>query len=276
MPTQQMKLDLIPHQLNGSVIDQRSKDGYINATALCKAAGKEWAAYKRNGRAKRFLNALCADMQICMSDLIQEIRGGHPHLQGTWIHPKVAINLGMWLSPEFEVKVTNWVHEWMSDKSVVLDTTPPRSPSILPPHIRRYVLNQAAVPAGHFTVLQEITFLLTGPMEILGHELAEHFLPDGSLGKMFCAHLREVHGIPTADFVKYIHRFEDGRKVPANAYPNELLSIFRKYALEFWLPKHAPKYYRDRDPAALAFLAQLPALSSPSNTPTFKPLKYPA
>ena len=34
-PTQ---LALIGHQLDGKLISQRPKDGYINATSLCKAA----------------------------------------------------------------------------------------------------------------------------------------------------------------------------------------------------------------------------------------------
>ena len=43
------------------------------------------------------------------------IRGGNPQLQGTWVHPYVAINLGQWLSPKFSVQVSKWVFEWMNN-----------------------------------------------------------------------------------------------------------------------------------------------------------------
>ena len=37
----QYNLPLIQHKVDdGSIIQQRASDGYINATALCKAAGK--------------------------------------------------------------------------------------------------------------------------------------------------------------------------------------------------------------------------------------------
>ncbi len=261
MTQHQYALDLIPHAVNGSIIDQRAKDGYINATALCKAAGKEWAHYASNKNTKEFLDELATDLGITISVLVQSSKGGV--IQGTWVHPQVSIHLAQWLSAKFAVQVTKWVNEWMNHTSTVVDLTP-KGPSYLPPHIRRYLLNQGAVPVGHFTVLQEITFILTGPLEALGYELAEHFLPDGSLGKMFCAYLRDEHGYNTATLPKYTHKFEDGRKVSANAYPDDLLALFRKYALNVWLPGRAPKYFKDRDPAALPFLNLLPALAAPN------------
>ena len=42
---QQMTLQLIQHHHADIVIPQRATDGYINATALCQAAGKKWNHY---------------------------------------------------------------------------------------------------------------------------------------------------------------------------------------------------------------------------------------
>jgi hypothetical protein len=47
--------DLIVHEVNNSVILQRSDDGYINTTALCKAAGKQWNEYFSNKSTKEYL-----------------------------------------------------------------------------------------------------------------------------------------------------------------------------------------------------------------------------
>ena len=38
--------------------------------------------------------------------------GGNPCLQGTWVHPRVAVHLGQWLSVEFQVWVTGIVDDW--------------------------------------------------------------------------------------------------------------------------------------------------------------------
>ena len=40
MPSHQYSLSLITHQVQNSIVEQRASDGYINATAMCKAAGK--------------------------------------------------------------------------------------------------------------------------------------------------------------------------------------------------------------------------------------------
>ena len=49
-----------------------------------------------------------------VTDIIVTKRGGDPALQGTWIHPDLAVHLAMWLSPKFAVKVARWVNEEIS------------------------------------------------------------------------------------------------------------------------------------------------------------------
>ena len=256
MPQHQYSLTLIKHEVNNSVIEQRASDGYINATALCKAGNKEWAGYKRNDRTIRFLNALCADMQICMSELIQEVRGGNPLDQGTWVHPKVAINLAMWVSPEFEVQVTNWVHDWMSGKV--------QANIKLPSHMNRYIHNDSRVPAGYFSVLQESGIGLFGPLHNLGFVIPDGWVPDISIGKMFCNWLRQNRGIDTDALPTYSHDYLDRRGIVfPKAYPDEYLAEFRRWFRSTWLPVHGVKYFKQRDPDSLAFLDKLPALAAP-------------
>ena len=81
----QIALPLVQYELAQEVIHQRVKDGYVNATAMCKAAGKLWADYNRLGTTGLYLQALSADMGIPISELVQSIRGGSPSLQGTWV-----------------------------------------------------------------------------------------------------------------------------------------------------------------------------------------------
>lgn len=247
----QYELALIPHKVGKEIVSQRSKDGYINATAMCKAAGKEWSNYRKNQNTSAFLDALASALRIRRTDLIQSIIGGPPALQGTWVHPQVAINLAQWLSPEFAVKVSEWVFDWMSG----------RAPDIvrpLPFHLRRYIANQLNVPPGHFSVLTELTQCLVGPMEATGYTLPEHLWPDISEGRMFCQMLRDEHGIDTDALPTYIHVFEDGRPpVRAKAYPEELLPAFRTHFREVWFPRRAADYFKARDPRALQYLSPL-------------------
>lgn len=247
----QYELALIPHKVGGEIISQRATDGYINATAMCKAAGKMWADYRRLRSTDEYLVALSADMGIPISELVQSIKGGKPALQGTWVHPHVAVHFAQWLSPEFAVKVSQWVWDWMSGHASTVIRP-------MPFHLRRYVANYLNVPAGHFSVLTELTQLLVAPLEAHGYTLPEHLWPDISTGRMFCGYLRKSHGINTDSLPTYMHFFEDERPpVPAKAYPDELLAPFRKHFREVWFPEKANKYFAERDPRALQFLPRL-------------------
>jgi KilA-N domain len=83
-----LNLELIPHRVGGEIIEQRARDGYINATATCKAAGKNWFDYRRQKTTQPYLDALGAEAEIPASELIQSLKGrGDLSLQGTWVHP---------------------------------------------------------------------------------------------------------------------------------------------------------------------------------------------
>ena len=53
---------------NGTPIARRASDGYIKATALCKANGKQWNDYWRTDRATTYLKALSAEEVISLVD----------------------------------------------------------------------------------------------------------------------------------------------------------------------------------------------------------------
>ena len=258
MPKQQLQLNLIHHQANGSIIDQRAADGYINATALCKAAGKLWSDYRRNSNTSAFLVALEADMGIPISALVHSIKGGDPSLQGTWVHPQVAVNLGQWLSADFAVKVSKWVYEWMSEKDAF------RAPPALPYHLQRHMDNLHKIPPTHFSILQEMSMTLIGPLEVHGYSLPENMVPDISQVKMFCGFLRkqglaDPSGLPT-----YNHSFPNGRTVDAKLYPISLLPAFRTFIADTWMPQRSEDYFKQRDPLALPYLSKVLRLEAPA------------
>ena len=157
------------------MIPQRAIDGYVNATAMCRAVGKLFADYRRLGVTQAFLEELSRSMGIPIDLLVFTNASGLNEHRGTWVHPDVAINLGQWCSPKFAVAVSRWVREWMAGKSK----------ANLPYHIQRYIANLAAIPNTHFSMLNEMIFLLIGPLEVAGHTIPDHMVPDISTGKMF-------------------------------------------------------------------------------------------
>ncbi len=244
----QLPLPLIQRKHANTLITQRAKDGYINATAMCTAANRPWGRYWETRSSRDFAEALSDDIGLPISELIQSIKGGNPALQGTWVHPQVAIHLAQWLSPQFAVQVTQWVFEWISGGPKVVER--------LPYHLRRYVANMTAVPRTHFSILQELTYGLIAPMEARGYTLPEHMVPDISEGRMFSQWLRD-QGIEPAMFPTYRHCYEDGRVVDARLYPNNLLAQFRAHFHEVWLPERCEGYFVKRDPKALSYLQGL-------------------
>lgn len=251
MPNHQYSLSLISHQVQNSIVEQRASDGYINATAMCKAAGKLFGHYRENASSVAFLEALEMDIGIPISKLIQVLRGTNV-AQGTWVHPQVAIHLAQWLSPQFAVQVSKWVFDWMSGKA---------QPAKLPYHLERHLMNQNKIPLGYFSVLQEMTNFLVGPLEANGYRLPEKCMPDISHAKLLCKHLRNEYGVDTKTLAKYSHEFPDGRVVQANLYPVKYLGAFRQLMDEVWMPQHAAEYFKSRDPAALPALDKILLLS---------------
>lgn len=240
----QLQAGFIDRLADNDVVSQRITDGYFNATAMCRASGKLVGHYLSNSTTKAFLNELSSDIGIPISGLVQVVKGGPPQLQGTWVHPQVAINLAQWLSPKFAVLVSKWVLEW--------STGTVRQPS-LPYHLRRYMVNMPNVPYGYFSMLNEVTLSLIGPLEQMGYTVSSSMIPDISLGRTFSKHLRNL-GYPVDNYPTYPHQFEDGRTVNARAYPNQLIGELRRFFVEEWLRNKSEKYFAERDPQALPYL----------------------
>lgn len=250
-PNHQFSLSFIERRFADSIVPQRAEDGYIDATALCAAAGKPWWHYKRDTRVGAFLRALAQRTHLSEAQLAQQVvtQDGVTKL---WVHPKVAVNLGQWLSPEFEVMVAEWVEEWLT-----AGRRPQSSNAPLPPHLARHMLNLGKVPPAYFSVLQELTTTLVAPFEAGGYSLPERLVPDISQGRMFAKYARDNLGLDTDALPTYDHEYQDGRIVAAKLYPAQYLGEFRRFIAEIWLPNRAEAYFRERDPAALPHLDRL-------------------
>ena len=118
--------DLITRAWNGTPISRRTTDGYVNATAMCQANGKQWSKYRESDRCQTYLDALAETSEIRMFDLIESRQGQGG---GTWVHPQVAVDLARWISAPFAVWMDRWFLEEIERASQVRDTRIPALPA---------------------------------------------------------------------------------------------------------------------------------------------------
>jgi len=244
MTSPEYQMALVPHTYQGSLIQQRAVDGYINATAMCKAAGKEWAHYNANGATKAFLVALERSLGIPRDRIIQTILTGPNETRGTWAHPQVAVHLAQWLSAEFAVKVSEWVVEWMSGLKP--------SDRIWAQFQDRVSLVYDNVPVGYFCVFREISDLFASLISH-GADFGTKMILDLSVGGCWGRHwttntLDEQYG-PRALFPhSYPHYFPQAWSNPQEAwcYPDDAIPAFRKWMREIYIPQKMPKYLNDQ------------------------------
>lgn len=95
-------------EYNGIQIPQRH-DGYINATAMCQAGGKQWSEFRRLKQTEDYVEALESVLGIPRTLLIVTEQAYGKEYQGTWVHPRLASRLAQWVSAEFAVVVDGWV-----------------------------------------------------------------------------------------------------------------------------------------------------------------------
>lgn len=240
---------------DGERVHQRPKDGYINATELCKAAEKDISNYLSQEFTGKYIEALSSEVQIEAEGLVQEIKNEAGE-NDVWVHPDIATNLGQWLSPEFAVWVTRRISEWVEG----------RVSGYMPIHVKRYMMNKAKIPASHFSMLNETYLEILCHLDDAGIRIPSVIVPDISTGRMYSTYLRN-HGIETSDFPNYKHEFPDGRVVEARLYPIEYLSDFRIWLHSVWLPKQAVKYFSKRLPQAIPYVEKL-LLTHQSNSST--------
>ena len=96
---------------NDAPISRRDSDGFADATAICQANGKRWHDYERLDRTGDYIKALAASTGLAPDELVITTTSGPNHLRGTWIHPRLAVDLARWLSPDFAVWMDGWFLE---------------------------------------------------------------------------------------------------------------------------------------------------------------------
>lgn len=117
---------LVTRSWNGHAIQRRRSDGCVNATAMAKAAGRQLCHYLANRRSGEYLSALERSIGIPIGLLMQTLTTGPNEERGTWVHPRLAVDIARWISPEFAVWMDGWILEELETSS--REAAPPAVP----------------------------------------------------------------------------------------------------------------------------------------------------
>ena len=111
--------------INGIIIKSR-EDGFVDATSLCKAGGKEFKHWFALESTKELIKALeqeeflitgyptIKNEDIILKDGITTFKSvdvSKGRYGGSWIHPDLAVQLAQWLSPTFALQISRWIRQ---------------------------------------------------------------------------------------------------------------------------------------------------------------------
>jgi hypothetical protein len=97
--------------INGITICTRFEDGFVNATALCKAGNKEFKHWYSLGGTKELISELETQNLNVETTTFKSVDITKGRYGGSWIHPDLAVQLAQWISPKFALQVSRWVRE---------------------------------------------------------------------------------------------------------------------------------------------------------------------
>jgi hypothetical protein len=132
MPQSESTKAIIVRQLEAMPVGQRTSDGYINATAMCQIAGKEWSHYRELLGTVAFLTELSQSLGIPRGLLTHSIINGPRDERGTWVHPQVAVTGSApdLSSPSLAGKRWRCSSRWLQAKKRARERDPCGQPSL--------------------------------------------------------------------------------------------------------------------------------------------------
>ncbi|AEQ32473.1 KilA-N domain-containing protein [Megavirus chiliensis] len=88
------------------------KNGFVNATNLCKNIKKEFYHWKENKNSKELINELKKFFNEENEYMITITGGKNTKIRGTYVHPILLTSIANWISPLFAIKLGVWIEEW--------------------------------------------------------------------------------------------------------------------------------------------------------------------
>lgn len=130
--------------VNGIRVEQRIDDGFINATAMCSAHGKDLTQWFRTKDTLELFIELAQDLGLPFNPVdLQDLdvsrlsaskyaeifpglvfskRGSPENGGGTWLHPDLALQNAQWCNKRFAIQVSRWIREWLTTGRIPIDS----------------------------------------------------------------------------------------------------------------------------------------------------------
>ena len=122
--------EITKFQYEGQDITFEFSDGnkMINATEMAKPFGKRMNNFLRIEGTKTYIELLesrYANKRIGKNrEVLRVVKGGEPHLQGTWMDEMLALKFASWLSADFELWVYDRIQELLTTGKTELTNMP--------------------------------------------------------------------------------------------------------------------------------------------------------
>ncbi len=242
---------LVSRSWNGTPISRRTTDGYVNATAMCKANEKRWKNYFERDSASSYLETLSSVTGIPVTGfggLVQVRQGGVD--QGTWIHPRVAIDLARWISPSFAVWMDGWFLDELEKRTAGTAGSATKQGQLESwRHFHdRIDMTHSSVPSGCFCVFQESAPMIV-PMIRADVIVSDQVVPDISVGLAWSNYWKDNKlQLKYGDRIRYDHDYPDyypqAKSNPQRswAYPDAALGEFRSWLRKIYIAAKLPDY----------------------------------
>lgn len=95
-----MAMNIVKHNWNGNEVRQRSIDGYVNLTDMCKAEGRRVGDFLDLPDTKSYIAALAVDLGLLPENLVTTKKGSRT---GTFAHPEISIECARWVNMQFHI-----------------------------------------------------------------------------------------------------------------------------------------------------------------------------
>lgn len=221
-----------------------------------------WLEYSTKGNAKRVLEKNFIeneDYQVIKADnVVKRFQGGGSQPETISLTVDCFKELGMMAGTEKGKLIRQ--HFIQCEKQLKALLAAKQQPAKPPHWYRRLGLfrTKTKIPVGYWCIFEEIVGTIAD-LEQLGYIPPEGIIPDISVGKCWCNHLRSNLKVNPKDIgKKYKHYYPDwAHSVSPYIYPLEYLPEFRVWFEQTYKPQKMLTYFKNADPVALPSVCKL-------------------
>ena len=107
---------IMVREFAGQTIRQQHITGMFSANDMANLfPGKNLQDWKDKQTTREFILTIMGRENITEEQVIWESGKKRGDIRGTWLHPYLAIDLAMWLSPDFKYDVIKWVYDQLCE-----------------------------------------------------------------------------------------------------------------------------------------------------------------